>query len=127
MELYNFLLPEYRMPHLSDLRKELKSLRKEHVKPVSRMKKGDVSSEIERLRALRAEVPPVAATLGAGAKKSRSEVETIKDAKAKEFPMKPSSAAAPAAKKAPAAPEKKKSKLDRLMEMMDGMSDSDGE
>ena len=111
------------MPPLADLRKELKALRKDLVKPVSRMKKGDVAAEIERLRGHREETPPVASTLGASPKKSKSEVETVKEAKAKEFPMKPSAAAAKAAKpsKAPAAPAKK-SKLDRLMEMMDGMS-----
>ena len=109
------------MPPLADLRKELKALRKEHVKPVSRMKKGDVSAEIERLRGAREETAPVAATLGASPKKSKSEVETIKEAKAKEFPMKPSAAAAKAAKPSKA-PAPKKSKLDRLMDMMDGMS-----
>ena len=105
---------------LAELRKELKELRREFVHPVSRMRKGDVSAEIERLRGAREETAPVASTLGASPKKSKSEVETIKEAKAKEFPMKPTAAAAKAA--APKAAPKKKSKLDRLMEMMDGMS-----
>lgn len=41
------------MSSLAEMRAELKNLRKEHVKPVSRMKKGDISSELERLRCLR--------------------------------------------------------------------------
>ena len=109
---------------LADLRKELKALRKEYVKPVSRMRKGDISAELDRLRGQREETPPVASTLGATPKKSKSEVETVKEAKAKEFPMKPSVASAkPSAKKgaAPSAPPKK-SKLDRLMAMMDELS-----
>lgn len=112
---------------LADLRKELKALRKEYVKPVSRMRKGDISAELERLRGKREETPPVASTLGANPKKSKSEVENIKEAKAKEFPMKPTAGSAkPSGKKgaAPAAPPKT-SKLDRLMAMMDEMSDDE--
>ncbi len=108
------------MPPLSDLRKELKALRKEHVKPVSRMRKGDVSAEIEKLRGSREETAPVASTLGASPKKSKSEVENIKEAKAKEFPMKPTAYAAKAA--APKTPKAKASKLDRLMAMMNELS-----
>ena len=114
---------------LAELRKELKEMRKEAVKPVSRMRKGDISAEIERMRGMREETAPVASVLGASAKKSRSEVETIKEAKAKEFPMKPSEAkparSAAAAKALPA--PKKKSKLERLMEMADEMTSDEEE
>jgi hypothetical protein len=79
----------------SDLRKELRELRKEHVKPVSRMKKGDISNEISKLREMRETVPAAAAVPSAPAKVLASRVETVKQAKAKEFPV------------APAAPVKK--------------------
>ena len=48
----------------ADLKKELKALRKEHpdYTPVSKMKKGDVSALIQRLKAGREETPNVAAT-----------------------------------------------------------------
>lgn len=48
----------------ADLKKELKALRKEHpdYTPVSKMKKGDVSALIQRLKAGREETPNVVAT-----------------------------------------------------------------
>jgi len=48
----------------AELKKELKALRKEHpdYTPVSKMKKGDVSALIQRLKAGREETPNVAAT-----------------------------------------------------------------
>ena len=87
---------------LSELRAELKALRKEHVKPVSRMKKSDVSAEIERMRRAREETPAPAAVPSAPDRKSKAAVENVKKAKAAEFPVapaKPAKAAAPAKKK----------------------------
>ena len=114
---------------LAELRKELKELRKEAVKPVSRMRKGDISAEIERMRGMRAETPAAAAVPSAPLMKSKAAVESVKEAKAKEFPMIPSkmSEKKEEKKEKPKAAPKKKSKLDRLMEMMDGMSDTDEE
>ena len=61
-------------------------LRKEKVKPVSRMKKGDISAEIEKLRVGREETPAAAAVPSAPVRKRKAAVETVKQAKAMEFP-----------------------------------------
>ena len=120
------------MPSAKELRDELRMLRKEKAKPVSKMRKGDVAAEIEKLKAAREETPAPAAVPSASQKKSVAAVESIKEAKRMEFPVKPSSGLSKSSGKkasaasAPAA-EKKKSKLDRLMEMMDTMSDTDDE
>jgi len=116
---------------LKSLREELRRLRKEQVKPVSRMKKGDISSEIERMKVGREETPAPAAVPSAPVRKSKAAVETVKQAKAMEFPTQPGPAAAPLHKKdnAPVkgAPQKKKSgdKLRKLLAAM--MEDSDDE
>lgn len=122
------------MKSAKEMRDELRMLRKDAVKPVSKMRKGDISAEIERLRAGREETPAAAAVPSAPLKKSMSAVESIKEAKKMEFPQKPSatmkkssggaSKFSAVAKKESAVGEKKKSKMDRLMEMMEGMSDS---
>ena len=96
------------------MRKELRELRKETVKPVSRMRKGDIASELEKLRETRETTAPVASTRGAGVAKSRAATESVKEAKSKEFPVKP------APKEA--APKKKggmKAKLAKMLEMME--------
>lgn len=72
-----------------EAREHLRELRKEHVKPVSRMGKRDVLEEIERLKVRREEIPPVAATPAAPSKKMNPMVESIKDAKRMEFPSAP--------------------------------------
>lgn len=125
------------MPSAKELRDELRALRKDAVKPVSKMRKNDIAAEIEKLKVGREETPAVAAVPSASLKKSQSAVETIKEAKRMEFPQKPSvgekkssmgagkSSAKGASKSAGG--EKKKSKLDRLMAMMDQMSDTDDE
>lgn len=126
------------MADLKALREELRALRKDSVKPVSRMKKADISSEIQRLKGVREETPISAATVSAPMKKSKAAVETIKEARSKEFPVAPVHSEM---KKAPKASggagkkvddhsemkaklEKKKSKLERLMQLME-MSDSE--
>ena len=71
------------------MRDELRKLRKEAMKPTSRMKKADIASELERLRGKREETPPVASTVGAKAKKMEGKINDVKVAKEKEFPTKP--------------------------------------
>ena len=122
------------MSGLSELRKELRDLRKEHVKPVSRMKKSDISMEREKLRGVRETTAPVAAVPSAPPKELKSRVETVKEAKKKEFPVTPEqqpkkSAPAPKAKAGAAAAKGKKdvvqkavSKAD-LLAMIEKMSD----
>ena len=75
-----------------DAKNLLREMRKEHVPAVSRMHKRDVLAEIERLKVKREETPPVAATPAARPKKQNPMVESIKEAKAKEFPVAPESA-----------------------------------
>jgi DNA-nicking Smr family endonuclease len=114
------------MPGLADMRAELRALRKDHVKPVSRMRKGDISSEIERLRGMREETPAIASVPSVPASKSKmkSALETVKDAKMAEFPVKPTTEKSKGkAKAGKAVPEKKKdSKLERMMKLMENMS-----
>ena len=75
---------------LKEMRDELRALRKESVKPVSRMRKGDICAELERLRGKREETPPVAAVQGHKAPKKMVAVESnVKVAKEKGFPVKP--------------------------------------
>jgi len=118
------------MPSAQDLKAELRALRKEHQKPVSRMRVADIASEIQKLKGHREETPAVAAVPSAPIKKSRAAVSTIKEAVQHEFPMKPDQGVTAAPKKgakagkAPkdvvsSAVEKKKSKLAKLLQMMD--------
>jgi hypothetical protein len=118
------------MPSAAELKAELRALRKESLKPVSRMKVADIAVEIQKLKGHREETPAAAAVPSAPIKKSRSSVESIKDAKASEFPVKPDSGITAGPKKgakagkAPkdvvsATVQKRKSKLEKLMEMMD--------
>lgn len=72
------------------MRDELRELRKStgH-RPISKMKKEDISREIERLKVGREETPAVASVPSAPLKKSVSAVENIKEAKRAQFPVKP--------------------------------------
>jgi len=120
---------------LKDMRDELRALRKESVKPVSRMKKMDIASELERLRGKRESVPPVASTEGAKSKKMEAKIADVKVAKENEFPTKPVDAekkkggkkpsGMAVGKSAAAAAPAKKSKMERLMAMIDEMSDDE--
>lgn len=74
---------------VKDMRDELRALRKEAVKPISKMKKGDISAEIERLKGMRAETPASAAVPSAPPRKGKPAVESIKEAKKEEFPVAP--------------------------------------
>jgi hypothetical protein len=110
---------------LADMRKELREMRKDYVKPVSRMKKGDISQEIEALRNRRETTPAAAATPSAPPRKLEPEVEKVKDVKKSVFMKVPGAAvkdkkATP--EKAKAAPAKA-SKKDMLMKMLAEMSD----
>lgn len=75
------------MSSLAEMRAELRALRKESVKPVSRMKKGDVSAELERLRSMREETPHAAAVPSVKTKGPPVSAKTyLKAAKETEFP-----------------------------------------
>jgi len=104
---------------LAEMRKQLRELRKEHVKPVSRMRKGDIVSELERLKKSREETPAPAAVPSAKPRRMEAAASEVKEAKRKEFPAKPAAAAAP----------KKKSKGSKaaLLKMLAEMSSSDEE
>ena len=107
------------MPKIDELRTELRTLRKEAVKPVSRMKKGDIASEIERLRGHREETAAAAAVPSAPLRKSKAAVESIKEAKRHEFPVAPAPASQ---KKSPAAPAKKGMTKAMMRAMLDEMT-----
>jgi len=102
---------------LADLRKQLRELRKEVSKPVSRMRKDDVAREIERLSNKRETTPPVASVPGPSMKPYKAAVENIKKAKEAEFPVKPSKAAMKEAR-----PEKKKISKSALRQMLDELT-----
>ena len=100
-----------------EMREELRALRKEHPdhRPVSKMKKGDISEMIQKLKAGREETPNVASITSAPAKKFKSEVESIHKAKELEFPLEIAEAKAPkkaVAKKAVASVAVKKVKAE---------------
>jgi len=108
------------MSSLAEMRAALREMRKETVKPVSRMRKGDISSEITRLREMRETTPAVKAT-PASLPRSK-EVESIKKAKASEFPV-----LAEKKMKATKAfePSGQKKKMSKLLQMLSEMSDSE--
>ena len=121
-----------RMPKLADMRAELRALRKEtgH-RPISKLKKDDVAKELERLREMRETTPPVAATHSEKRRAAEPRSVDIHTSKESEHKVKP----APAEKKGKpvlgkAAGGQKKSgsaKLEKLLALMENMSDSDEE
>lgn len=121
------------MSDLKSLREELRQMRKEKSKPVSKMGKKDITAELERLKVMRAETPAVASMPSAPMRKSMSAVETIQEAKAKEFPVMPMSSGTKkgmerkTARKAyePKKDEKKKSKIEAIMKMLEESSDEE--
>lgn len=76
---------------MSDLRKELRELRKQSAAhtSVSKMKLRDVAMEVGRLRAHLEVSPSVAMNSGTSKKPMKGTVEPIKEAKKAEFPVKP--------------------------------------
>ena len=97
---------------LSDMRKELREMRKETVKPVSRMRKGDISAEIERLRNLRETTPPAAATPSAPVRKQDPSVEDVKSVKKKVVMLEKPGAAVKDGMKKPVREQAEKPKAD---------------
>ena len=78
------------MSDLKSLRAELKALRKEKSeKPVSKMRKSDIAVEIEKLKVARETTAAPAATPSGSMKKMAPASESIKEAKAMEFPVMP--------------------------------------
>lgn len=90
-----------------ELRDELRKLRKEVMKPVSKMRVKDVSAEIERLKVSTEETPASAAYSSSRPKKMASSVESIKEAKRMEFPVAPTESK----KKVQAKPVKKEKEI----------------
>lgn len=125
------------MVSAKELRDELRSLRKDKVKPISKMRKDDICKEIEKLKGTREETAPVASTPMGPIKASKAAAETIKEAKRTEFPVQPAKeekkktgkAMPPSAgkKSAPAGASdaKKKSKLERMLALMEEPSDEE--
>ena len=113
------------------MRDELRALRKDSVKPVSRMKKADIALELEKFRGKRESVPPVAATPGPKPKKEEAKVADVKRAKELEFPVAPTEEKKKGGKKPSGVASKtavadgKKSKMDKLREMLESLSDSE--
>ena len=123
------------MSSLAEMRKQLREMRKESVKPVSRMRKGDIAAEITKMSVHREETPAPAATPSSAPRKMMSSVTTVKKAREAEFPTEPVNTKAnkvsgKAPKAAPAAPTpgKKSSKgvtRDMLQAMLDGLEADD--
>jgi hypothetical protein len=118
------------------LRDELRELRKDAVKPVSKMRMSDISVEIERLKKMRETTPAAAAVPSVPTKQMKPTVSSLKEAKELEFPVAPDagvkkSGAAPKAKAkkeaAVAAPEEKKkmSMKDKMAKMLAMMDEGD--
>lgn len=80
---------EKRKMSAKEARDHLRELRKEHVRPVSKMGKRDVLEEIERLKVKLETTPSVAASSGAPTKRMNPSVKSIKEAKREEFPIAP--------------------------------------
>jgi hypothetical protein len=120
---------------LKEMRDELRALRKESVKPVSKMKKTDIAMELEKLRGKRETVPPVASTEGPKPKKMEPKIADVKVAKEHEFPTKPASeekkkggkklSGMAVGKSAVADGSAKKSKMEKLREMLEAMGSDD--
>ena len=119
------------MSSLAEMRAELRELRKNHVKPVSKMRKADIHSELERLREKRETTAPVASTHSEKPRPVEPRASSYHESKESEHKVKP----APAGKKGKpvlgkASGGAKKSgsaKLEKLLAMMENMSDSDEE
>jgi hypothetical protein len=107
------------MSSLKEMRDELRNLRKSHPEhmPVSKMRKADISSMIQKLKVGREETPSVGLGSPSGPKMFKSASESVKRAKAEEFPLEPHSdmpskpSAMPKAKKE--APVAKKAMADK--------------
>lgn len=107
------------MSSLAEMRDELRNLRKSHPEhmPVSKMRKADISSMIQKLKVSREETPSVALASPSGPKMFKSASESVKKAKAEEFPLAPHSEMPKSAPKAKAKAVKEmpvaKAKMDK--------------
>jgi hypothetical protein len=107
---------------LAEMRKELRELRKQHVKPVSRLRKGDVALELEKLRGTRDTTAPVASTPAAPARRVKAAAESLKESKMSEFQTKPIDGPVKMGKSEASktkATSSKKDKLARLLALME--------
>jgi len=110
------------MSSLAEMRAALRELRKDSVKPVSRMRKGDISDEISRLREMRETTPAAKATPSALPR--GKETESIKTAKLSQFPVVPDKKKKLGEGGAGQLKKKSTSKS-KLLQMLAEMSDSD--
>ena len=121
-----------------ELEAQLRELRKTAgAKPISKMKVTDISAEIERLKVSREETPAVRAVGGSThSKRLESAVETVREAKESEFPVRPTKSAKAEVKNgvvgrgvAKKATPPKMSKVSKasLKKMLDELSESDEE
>ena len=120
-----------------ELEAQLRELRKTAgAKPISKMKVTDISAEIERLKVSREETPAVRAVGGSThSKRLESAVETVREAKESEFPVRPTKSAKAEVKNvvskgvAKKATPPKVSKVSKasLKKMLDELSESDEE
>ena len=114
---------------LKEMREELRELRKSSGhRPISKMKKEDISREIERLKVGREETPAVASVPSSKSRKASPAVESVKKAKEQEFPIAPEKKSK--AKKGEAPSEKKKAPpafLKKKKKVMVEVTDSESE
>jgi hypothetical protein len=116
-----------------DIREHLRMMRKEMMRPVSRMPLKDVAAEIEKLRNYRETTAAPAAVPSAPARVAKAAAETIKEAKATEFPIAPGGTkkgmerktARKAYEPAPAAEKKKMSKKEMMALISELSSDEE--
>lgn len=123
------------MPSAKEMRDELRMLRKESLKPVSRMKMSDIAQELEKMKGKRESTPPVASTpMDKAPKAMAAKMTDVKEMKAAEFPTKPvdmkEKMASLRAKKGSAKveepkkePMSKKDKLAKLLSLMESDSE----
>jgi hypothetical protein len=110
---------------LADMRKELRELRKnsDSHKPVSKLRKQDIDSQLEALRNMRETTPPVAATTGAEMKKMTPKAATVMKSKEKEHPVAPGKKMCAPGKMA--APKKGMSKKEMMAMLAELSSDEE--
>lgn len=66
---------------VKELRDELRTLRKESMKPVSKMGCKDISAEIEKLRVSREETPAVASTISSKSRPVKKTPDVVEEVK----------------------------------------------
>lgn len=116
-----------------EMEAELRELRKASSanKPISKLRLTDISVEIERLKNRREDTPASRAVRSAPHKMSESAVESVKEAKESEFPVRPSKQAKSEAKNVvsskggKATPSKSKVTKESLKKMLEELSDSE--